>query len=63
MVEMSQLSGALMTHCGWVGRVVAGEDLNGISQHTSAVDLAKTNRSNVKNNKKEKCSLLVYVVL
>ena len=54
MVEMSQLSGASMTHCGWVRRVVGGEDLNGISQHTSAVDLAKTNCSNVKNNKKSK---------
>ena len=34
MVEMSQLSGASMTPCGWVGPVVGGEDLNSISQHT-----------------------------
>ena len=31
---MSQLSGASTTPCGWVGPVVGGEDLNGISQHT-----------------------------
>ena len=34
MVEMSLLSGASMTPCGWVGPVVGGEDLNGVSQHT-----------------------------
>ena len=34
MIEMSQLSGASMTPCGWVGPVVGGEDLNGISQYT-----------------------------
>ena len=34
MVEMSQLSGASMTPCGWVGPVVGGEDLNSVSQHT-----------------------------
>ena len=34
MVEMSQLSGASMTPCGWVRPVVGGEDLNGVIQHT-----------------------------
>ena len=34
MVEMSHLSGASMTPCGWVGPVVGGENLNSISQHT-----------------------------
>ena len=34
MVEMSQLSGASMTPCGWVKPVVGGEDFNGVSQHT-----------------------------
>ena len=34
MVEMSQLSGASMSPCGWLGPMVGGEDLNGISQHT-----------------------------
>ena len=34
MSQLSQLSGASMTPCGWVGPVVGGEDLNGVSQHT-----------------------------
>ena len=41
MVEMSQLSGASTTACGWVGPVVGGEDLNGVSQHTVSCGLCK----------------------
>ena len=51
MVEMSQLPGASTTACGWVGPVVGGEDLNGVSQHT----MQRPNFiicSNVKTNKK-----------
>ena len=56
MVEMSQLSGASMTPCGWVGPEVGGEDLNGASQHTVSCgpckDLIFSICSNVKTNKK-----------
>ena len=41
MVDMSQLSGALMTPCGWVGPVVGGENLNGISQHIVSCEPCK----------------------
>ena len=41
MVEISQLSGASTTPCGWVGPVVGGEDLNGISQHTASCEPCK----------------------
>ena len=42
VVEMSQLSGASTTPCGWMGPVVGAKDLTGISRTLSAVDLAKT---------------------